>query len=216
MFLFLAGLFPLALIFYFLHKASRNLPSLKACVSGAVCGIISCIYTGFFALSPDLTSAAFLPNFFAVFFLHIVLPVAVPFFLCAFFSRSPYPQALKLGLSHVFPLTASFYAFFIPMLVIASPSRSIYEIFALPALYLLFLYTLSWCAKIIVKYTNDTSTATVPQLIILLLLCAICLSASQTFRLIDAKLFRYALCAALFIFFTIVLLVICKTHDDIE
>ena len=149
MFTFTFMLLPLAVIYYYLNSEKKH--SLLTICLGVLSGFMVFAVKEFFSHSHRIIPYSFSENFLFLFFSEAFFPVMVLFAVYFFISK----DSVDFKLREFFPLTASFYCVYVPYIVLISPeSKTAFEIFAKPILFLSMLSSITIGIEMIIKKTS--------------------------------------------------------------
>lgn len=140
--LFLVLVFPISLLYYVVNDCRvRKSSALLVMFIGIFSATILCAYKAFFVSSHFLSLYSFLRVFSNIFVLQIFLPLLVLFGVFFVISRK---DSVEYRFENFFPLTAGFYAIYVPYLVFASElPLPFFSIFVKPVLFLSMLCLVS-------------------------------------------------------------------------
>ena len=138
MFLFLLALFPLLCADFYYYKGNRR--HFIVFFSGFLMAVAVCTYNGLFMYSSQPRSASYFPVFFRLLFTHDILPAFLPYAVFCLFYKS----TADFKISSYFPLTAVFYAVYMPYKIIGSLTVfPFFVLFIKPCMYAQMIFVVS-------------------------------------------------------------------------
>lgn len=142
MFLFLILLFPTVLCFCCFHSTKKIYGFLVA--SGAFLGILASGCTALFSYMHRIPEFSVCSNFFYYFLKEYVLPLVLVYALYFFATK----DSVEFKIKAFFPVSAAFYAVYMPYCVISSSSAafSFFQLFIKPVLMLSMVFMASFFA----------------------------------------------------------------------
>lgn len=174
MILFVLTLFPISILIYFFQREkTERAHFLPVIFIGFLVGIIFVAYRLFFSSAVFLPTAYLLKNFLYYLFSQILIPIAVVYGLFFIFTRK---DSVADRFSYFFPLVASFYATFIPFIILETDTPyPAFLLFVKPALYLaLLIFIHIWLNKAAISKPKSWQVI----LNVLFLIIFICLPAA--------------------------------------
>ena len=147
MYLFLIILFPAALVWYLISTDDKA--AVPVVLTGALSSVLFCALKAFFSFMYHLSSASFLSGYVYILFGQTLIPVTVVYLLFFFLSR----DTVLFRIKSYFPLTASFFAVYLPYHILAGGSSfySVFELFMKPVLYLMMLVMSALCIQFVYR-----------------------------------------------------------------
>jgi len=153
MFTFSLILMPLALAFYFLQTERKV--NIILLITGLISAVLVFALKEFFTLSHRIVPLSFSTNFLYLFFRETLIPCGALYGI--FWLSSKDDTDFKCN--GFFPLTASFYAVYLPYIIINSPeATTAFEILGKPLLYLVMLVSVAHAILLISRKTKVSIT----------------------------------------------------------
>lgn len=209
--LFSLFLLPISvLIFYLQNDKSNREHFLLVIFLGAFAGSLFLTYKILFPALAFTFTTNFLMNFLYLLFMQVILPIFVPYLILYIFSK----DTIKDKVSYFFPFTASFYAVFLPYLVLeAEKPYTGFLLFIKPLLILsLLIFTHIW----LYKYTsNNVKSISITITNFVFLIIAICMpSIMEAIWITNFSFFTWLIPSLIFFILVAILIVPKSTIKD--
>ena len=154
MYLFMMLLIPLVLVFYCIKTSDKAV--IPVCIFGGIVSIVVCICTALFAFLHRIPEYSFASNFSYYSLREYILPVVLLYAFYFLVSK----DEISFKIKAFFPLSASFYAFYMPYLIIVSNESafSFYELFVKPVLVISMLILIEKALEKLAQYSIQKKT----------------------------------------------------------
>ena len=195
MFTFTILILPLAIAFYYFN--SENKSNILFITIGVLTGALVTACKAFFSFSHRIIPYSFSDNFLFLLFKESLIPVVIIY--AVFFLISKDSKDFKADA--FFPLISSFYAVYLPYIIISSTvGKSIYPVFIKPLVFLSMFYTLAICVKFI--FGENTSPLKIVISSLVALIYASVPAVLETIWLMNLGTILWVSCSAAYILLT--------------
>ena len=154
MYFFLMLLIPCVLGFYCIK--SKDKAVVPVCVFGAVLSIIVCICTALFSFLHRIPEYSFSSNFSYFAMREYIFPLVLLYAFYFIVSK----DEISFKIKAFFPVSASFFAFYMPYLIIVSNQSvfSFYELFVKPLIFVSMLILIEKSLSLLYKFAVEKKT----------------------------------------------------------